>query len=949
MDPLSLTVNVVALIQLASSCLKLSRKFVGPSEFSSSDLTSIVTALYGFTGAVKTFETHLEIYEDDEARLISLEYLKPALKQCEEALNIIKNFVEKSNFIGKHFIGPKFDRKLKISLKALDGAKELLTLALQADQRTILHGVERYIRNVAEDLRDLHDLVKSNEKKLDGLNKEQIERFKQTYTWHVGIVTSLKRLHMDGDATLKEVKKVGREQSNSHRETILDWLTPINYAGQQSDLINRRQAGTGAWLLASTEFQTWVDTGKQTLFCPGIPGAGKTILTSIVVDELNKKYHNNTSVGIAYVYCNFQRQGEQKALDLLTNLLKQLAQRQPSLPSSVEDLHHQHKARHTRPSLDDISRALRSVGALYSRVFIIVDALDECQTANNCRSKLLCEIFSFQAKTEANFFATSRPAPHIEREFSGCMSIEITASNEDVCRYLDSRMLQLPAFVLKRPDLQEEIKTKITPAVEGMFLLAQLYLDSLQDKTSVREVKGALNKLQKQNQGRSTQSNKLEVLAQAYTHAMERINQQKPGFRLLANKVLSWITCVKRQLTAPELQHALAVTIGDHELDKENLREISDIVSVCAGLVIVDKESDIIRLVHYTTQEYFEETRKEWFPNAETDITLICVTYLSFNVFTTGFCQTDDEFQERLRSYKLYDYSARNWGHHARNVLPLCEVIMDFLECEAKVEASSQAVHACKGESQTIPRNVIGLHVATYFGLEAAVYALLSRGYGPNSEDTYGWTPLFWAVDKGHETIVKALLSTGAVDINLKDKTIFCRTPLLLAADTGNPSAVKLLLDNGAELESRDSEYDSTPILWASWKGHEGVVGLLLESGGDLEARNFLSSSPLSLAAESGHDAVVTLLLEKGAELEVEDSFGQTPLLLAALGGHTAVVELLLEEGAEDTVFNLAYPFFRYDLGKARLSSRVRRRGKAKDRLALKMDRKEEKGMKKKA
>jgi hypothetical protein len=109
--------------------------FLGPSEFGPSDLTSITTALYGFNGAVKSFQTHLEIYEDDEARLSSLEYLKPALKQCGEALHIIKNFVEKGGFIGKHVIGPRFDGKLKTSLKALDGAKELFMLALHADQQ----------------------------------------------------------------------------------------------------------------------------------------------------------------------------------------------------------------------------------------------------------------------------------------------------------------------------------------------------------------------------------------------------------------------------------------------------------------------------------------------------------------------------------------------------------------------------------------------------------------------------------------------------------------------------------------------------------------------------------------------------------------------------------------------------------------------------------------------
>ena len=132
MDGLSLAASVIAVIQLTGSCLKLSRKFLGPSEFS--NLAFMADALYEFNGAVKSFQTHLEIYEDDEARLSSLEYLKPVLKQCEESLYIIEDFVGKSGFIGKYVIGPRFDHKLKTSLKALNGAKELFMLALHTDQ-----------------------------------------------------------------------------------------------------------------------------------------------------------------------------------------------------------------------------------------------------------------------------------------------------------------------------------------------------------------------------------------------------------------------------------------------------------------------------------------------------------------------------------------------------------------------------------------------------------------------------------------------------------------------------------------------------------------------------------------------------------------------------------------------------------------------------------------------
>src|SRR3989440_1726345 len=122
------------------------------------------------------------------------------------------------------------------------------------------------------------------------------------------------------------------------RGAIIDWLAAIDYGQQQSDFLSRRQEGTGQWLLDSDEFQEWLAQKKQTLFCPGIPGAGKTILTSIVVDYLDKKFQNDSSIGIAYVYCNFRQQLEVKPADLLASLLKQLVQEQPSVPESIKSL-----------------------------------------------------------------------------------------------------------------------------------------------------------------------------------------------------------------------------------------------------------------------------------------------------------------------------------------------------------------------------------------------------------------------------------------------------------------------------------------------------------------------------------------------------------------------------------------------------------------------------------
>ncbi len=249
---------------------------------------------------------------------------------------------------------------------------------------------------------------------------------------------------------------------------ILQWLSPIDYGIQQSDFINRRQPETGQWLLGSETYKEWLNARGKTLFCPGIPGSGKTILTSIVIDNITR-IMNHQTVGIAYLYCNFKRQDEQTLDSLLRNLLKQLAQSQSPLPHDLKDLYDRAKRTGIRPSLDDISRVLQSISALYSQAFIVVDALDECQTSGGCLSTLLSRIFALQDNTGINFFATSRHITDIERRFEGCLTQEVLAINGDVRRYMEGHMVHLPSFIRNKPHLREEISNVIRRAADGMY------------------------------------------------------------------------------------------------------------------------------------------------------------------------------------------------------------------------------------------------------------------------------------------------------------------------------------------------------------------------------------------------------------------------------------------------------------------------------------------------
>jgi hypothetical protein len=302
----------------------------------------------------------------------------------------------------------------------------------------------------------------------------------------------------------------------------------------------------------------------------------------------------------------------------------------------------------------------------------------------------------------------------------------------------------------------------------------------------------------------------------AYEDAMERINGQVKDQEDLAKQVLWWITCAKRPLTTLELQHALAVEINESQLDKDNIPQVEDIVSVCAGLVTVDEESSIIRLVHYTTQEYFDRTRGKWFPTADTNIATICVTYLSFDEFESGICQNDEHFEERLRSNQLYNYASHNWGYHAREASTLIPQVISFLGGKAQAEASIQGLLAAKEwpghkeYSQEFPKQMTGLHLAAYFGVNAVVRLLRENKADVDAKDGWGRTPLSWAAENGHEAAVKLLLDKGA-ELETKD-TKYGQTPLSWAAENGHEAVVKLLLDKGAELETKDTRYGRTPL-----------------------------------------------------------------------------------------------------------------------------------------
>lgn len=150
-------------------------------------------------------------------------------------------------------------------------------------------------------------------------------------------ITSLHQLNRFETAIKKLI--VGQEEEklralSAEERDVVKWLSPLDFSSKQNDALSRRQEGTGQWLLKSTEFRSWLDTAGTVLWCPGMPGAGKTILASTVIDHLEQNYRRD-KIGVAYVYC-VHNGANQTASDFLGSLLQQFAKQSVAILHEIK-------------------------------------------------------------------------------------------------------------------------------------------------------------------------------------------------------------------------------------------------------------------------------------------------------------------------------------------------------------------------------------------------------------------------------------------------------------------------------------------------------------------------------------------------------------------------------------------------------------------------------------
>ena len=277
----------------------------------------------------------------------------------------------------------------------------------------------------------------------------------------------------------------GRTQPQEERlGKICRWLSAPDPSTNYHKAHKQRQADTGLWLLDGAKFAEWKERAASRLWLYGIPGCGKTILSSTVIEHLLQHCNDDISTVAAYFYFDFNDTQKQDPELMLRSLLCQLLRRSPTIAKGVDALFSSCDNGQRQPSLHALLEVIPQVMHQFTHVYIVLDALDEC-TQRSDLMDMLATVAEWQLDN-IHLLMTSRKERDIEsclesyvdEEQTICLQRDVV--DKDIQRYVQQRLTDDKTLTKWNKDaaVRQEIEAALMHGACGMYVWTPNYPQS---------------------------------------------------------------------------------------------------------------------------------------------------------------------------------------------------------------------------------------------------------------------------------------------------------------------------------------------------------------------------------------------------------------------------------------------------------------------------------------
>jgi ankyrin repeat protein len=718
--------------------------------------------------------------------------------------------------------------------------------------------------------------------------------------------------------------------------------------------------GTCQWIYRNPKYLEWIshkesDQQQNFLWVKGKAGSGKSTLMKNLIKHVS--IENPLAIIVSFFFDARGTSLEKTPLGLYRTLLLELFAKVPNLLQEIDIALHQRLQMSVSDwewREDELKDLLRSVLSSLRgrRVYIFVDALDECEEDNHTehtRARDLVRFFEelLNRKTTQSptmyLCLSSRHYPLITvrnctRSLELCMEEENSA---DITQYIEYWLRTgSPTSTLEDRELIQDIATRSN----GVFLWAILVVQKIIISRDRGKSKAYLKALLRETP---------VGLDPLFRQILQDVDAED---REDAVKLLQWALFSQVSLTLDELQHALAFhsetaptsvaewkTSEDYQTPSSFENRIRDLSRGLIELWKREAETDRaqesygIQFIHETVREFFSandyriprQLHDRVVPNFEVYshnlLMLSCLRYIAAKDLRRDFSPSGAmlitasdvldlqaffdprtpmiDFNPTLRiRYPLFRYAVSNFSHHAqfgdcdseevRRFGLIDRLISDngsLRDFIVSAQHLLDRLSSLAGEDGLFRDGLLQFFARR--GSRTCVSKLLDLGWNPNQiGNQIGRTPLQAACEGGHGDIAELLIDRGA-NVN----SVHSHRVMLLGWDA---DVLRTLLARGLEVDrnilgSEDRPRPSGTMLHgASEQADWRKVEVLLEAGADMNARNFLGSTPLHLVY---FPQVLKVLLDHGARTDLQDKYELTAQDYAEMRGYGDLVQTFQE------------------------------------------------------